>query len=207
MNTLHRKIKSRVLNPILAFLNDGVSPERLTLAIAAGLAIGIFPVIGVTTIMATVAALTLRLNLPAVLLANFAVYPLQIALLLPFYGLGAWITGLEPLTISTGEMAGMFGDAFWASFGHLWDITMGAVLAWSVICLPLAALLYACLMPLVRRLEISGSDTIDHADGDVAVSPRNRLESMKGITKLQPQPLACRLQLARCRALSTKTNR
>ena len=71
----------RLILPILNLLRQGITPEKIALSIAFGIALGVFPVIGATTLLCAAAAIVLRLNLPAIQLVNYFVYPLQIALL------------------------------------------------------------------------------------------------------------------------------
>jgi uncharacterized protein (DUF2062 family) len=81
---LHR----RLVRPVLDLLRQGVTPEKIALSLALGVALGVFPVLGSTTALCALAALALRLNLPAIQIVNYFVYPLQIALLIPFFRLG-----------------------------------------------------------------------------------------------------------------------
>src|SRR5580698_2056041 len=73
-------------------LSQGISPRRLALTLALGCAIGCIPVFGVPTLVCVALALVLRLNLPAIQAANYAVMPLQILLIAPFVRLGGWLT-------------------------------------------------------------------------------------------------------------------
>ena len=71
-----------VREKIVGFLKQGLTPRDLALTIALGSVIGVFPVLGMTTILCTLAAVTLRLNLPALQSINWAVAPLQLLLLI-----------------------------------------------------------------------------------------------------------------------------
>src|SRR5499433_449831 len=97
---LHR----RLVRPVLDLLRQGVTPEKLALSIALGLALGVFPVLGATTALCALAALILRLNLPAIQIVNYFVYPLQIALLLPFFRLGERLFHAPHLPISVSQI-------------------------------------------------------------------------------------------------------
>ena len=74
--------------PLLDLLRQGVSPGKIALSLALGVALGVFPVLGSTTTLCALAAFALQLNLPAIQIVNYFVYPLQIALLIPFFRLG-----------------------------------------------------------------------------------------------------------------------
>src|SRR5262249_31861133 len=78
----------RILRPIIELLRQGVTPEKMALSLALGVALGVFPALGWTTTLCAIAALVLRLNLPAIQIVNYFMYPAQIALLIPFFRLG-----------------------------------------------------------------------------------------------------------------------
>lgn len=89
----------RVLAPILAQLRQGTTPRQIAFTLAAGSVIGIFPVLGTTTVLCALLGLVLRLNQPIIQLVNYLVYPLQIALLFPFYRAGEWLFRQEPVPL------------------------------------------------------------------------------------------------------------
>ena len=57
--------KRRVVTPLIAQLKQGVTPEKLALTVALGLVLGIFPILGATTLLCGAAAIALRLKLGA----------------------------------------------------------------------------------------------------------------------------------------------
>jgi uncharacterized protein (DUF2062 family) len=143
----------KIIDPIVKLLRQGISPEKIALGMAVGVVIGIFPVIGSTTLLCTIAALLLRLNLPAIQLVNYLVYPLQIALLIPFFQFGAWLFGVDPLPLSAAQLMSMFKTDLWDTIRQLWDTTLRAIAAWSLICLPTVAGLYYLLKPLLKKIK------------------------------------------------------
>src|SRR3954453_19919619 len=96
--------RRKLVDPILELLRQGVTPEKLALSLAFGLGIGIFPVLGVSTVLCTVVAIVLRVNLPAIQLVNYLASPLQLALIIPFVRVGEPLLGLkeQPLSIKEG---------------------------------------------------------------------------------------------------------
>ena len=97
---LRRWFTVRVLEPLKAQLTQGVSPVRLAVALALGLTLGTFPVLGTTTALCALAALGLRLNQPAIQVANYLAYPLQLAAYLPLFAAGAALFGAPPVTFT-----------------------------------------------------------------------------------------------------------
>ncbi len=63
--------------------------------VALGFAVGMFPLLGVTTIACLLLARLLRMRQAPIQLGNYAALPLQIVLLIPFLRLGERITGAE----------------------------------------------------------------------------------------------------------------
>ncbi len=151
--------KRRIADPIVRLLRQGISPEKVSLGLACGIIIGVFPVVGATTVLCTIVAIIFRLNLPAIQLVNYLVYPLQFALLIPFFHFGDWLFGAEPLPFSAQELVALFKADFWGTVRQLWDTTLRAIAAWSLVCLPAVAALYFALTPLLRRLKLSRAST------------------------------------------------
>ncbi|MFP5305375.1 MAG: DUF2062 domain-containing protein, partial [Gammaproteobacteria bacterium] len=68
----------RVVAPIVAQLRQGITPEKIALTLALGAVLGIFPILGSTTLLCAVAGVWLRLNQPVIQIVNYFMYPLQI---------------------------------------------------------------------------------------------------------------------------------
>ena len=81
----------KVVQPLLELLRQGLTPEKIAFTIALGITLGVTPVLGSTALLCTLAAVAFRLNLPAIQLVNWLVYPLQLALLVPLLRIGAWM--------------------------------------------------------------------------------------------------------------------
>jgi uncharacterized protein (DUF2062 family) len=125
--------RRRLLDPILSLLRQGVTPEKLALSLAFGMGLGILPVLGLSTVLCTVAAVSLRLNLPAIQLVNYLAAPLQLALIIPFVRVGEHLIGAEaqPLTISAGFK--LLEAGVLTAVITLWDAIIHALLGWIVI--------------------------------------------------------------------------
>lgn len=105
---IRQYIHGKVIIPVTKLLRQGITPEKIAMSIAWGIVIGIFPVVGTTTLLCAIVAIVLRLNLPIIQLANWLVYPLQITLLLPFFFTGAYVLGSGPLTYDAQELIFLF---------------------------------------------------------------------------------------------------
>lgn len=143
--------KRRVLQPIVDLLKQGVTPEKMALSLALGAAFGVFPALGWTTSLCAIIALAFRLNLPAIQIVNYFMYPVQIALLLPFFRLGEKLFRAPHLPISVSQMYAMIHASVWGAIKLLWTTTWHAIVVWAMMAPMFVALLYAILLPLLRR--------------------------------------------------------
>ena len=147
-----RVFRDKIGRPILNLLKQGISPERLSLSIAFGAVIGMFPVLGATTLICAAVAIVLRLNQPAIQLFNYLVYPLQIILLIPFMSLGAFIFQGDPPPFSVQELGALFQQDFWGTVAAFFETILYASGAWLLVCTPLFAGIYALCVPILKRL-------------------------------------------------------
>ena len=132
----------------------GITPERLAFCIALGIAVGIIPALGITTLLCTLAAILLRLNLAAILAVNYFVHPFQIALLIPFIRAGEWLFGSRPLELSFKQIQKMFETDLLETVIGLWATTMRAIAVWLLVAPVVVAVVYSILRPLLRKLNL-----------------------------------------------------
>lgn len=142
----------RLVRPLINLLKQGASPEKLALSIAVGLVLGIFPGVGMTTILCTLAALRFGLNLPAIQLVNYFVYPLQLVLLIPFIRAGELLFHSARLPLSLSQILAMIRTDGWRSLKVLGWATAHAMTVWLLLAPPAMFLIYRALLPVMRRL-------------------------------------------------------
>lgn len=141
--------RRRVISPILGQLRQGITPEKIALTIALGAIIGVFPIIGSTTLLCAIVGLWFRLNQPIIQLVNYLVYPLQFLLLIPFYRAGE-VFGTPHLTLSIPQMIERFEAGAWQFMLDFGLIALGGVAAWCVIAPVVVAVLYFTLRGPLR---------------------------------------------------------
>ncbi|HRW63652.1 MAG TPA: DUF2062 domain-containing protein [Bacteroidales bacterium] len=126
------KIKNQLIHPVLKFLQQGVSPESLALAIAAGFVIGVFPVVGVTSVLCIIISVLLKLNVAVVLVVHYFVFPLQIILLIPYYRLGAFVFGIRKIIVEFHWQKLYLFDFLWQDFHLMLHLIIGALIVWFI---------------------------------------------------------------------------
>ena len=150
---MREKIHRRFVEPLLRLLRQGLSPEKLALSVAAGIALGVFPVLGTTTLLCALAAILFRLNVPAMQLVNYLVFSLQLALLIPFIRLGEFLYGADPVPLTLGQIQNLLRHDPGQAIAILAGSLLHATTAWFLIAPFAIYAMYRLFTPLFRRLE------------------------------------------------------
>jgi uncharacterized protein (DUF2062 family) len=135
---------------VVLWLRQGISPGRLALTLALGFAIGCIPVVGIPTVLCTVLAVVLRLNLPAIQAANLAALPLQMALVVPFVRLGRWLVCSAAGHVPAPRVLLHLRDLGLAA--QVGSLAGEALLAWLLVAIPAVLLITPVLAAMLRRL-------------------------------------------------------
>ncbi len=170
-------LRRRVLEPLKHQLAQGATPGRLALALALGLVIGSVPILGITALFCAAVAYVFRLNQPAIQVANYLAYPLQIALFIPFFHAGAQLFGAPKLSVSVSQLQSELSADLWATISRYSMANARAVGAWALVA-PLAvglvfivlrAVLARVPMPRPAATEAAVSELVDElAQAEVA---------------------------------------
>jgi uncharacterized protein (DUF2062 family) len=150
MNMMTLTSTDSIKQMVAAWLRQGISPERLALTLALGIAIGCIPMVGVTTALCMIAALALRLNFPVIQAANWASMPMQVALIVPFVRLGGRLFGF-----GSGreiELRMLLHLSPLQVFSLMGGLAAHALLAWLLIAIPAVVLMTAMLTVVLRRV-------------------------------------------------------
>jgi uncharacterized protein (DUF2062 family) len=145
-------LDNKVYQPLLGILKDGASPQKLAHAVAWGSIMGMFPIFGSTTIICIGLAFLFRLNHAAIQIANYAVYPLQFILLIPFIQIGLFLTGQ---TISTEELEvliDLMTTDIWAVLGEVGSILWAGLIGWTLVALPIYSVVYFVSFRLFKKV-------------------------------------------------------
>jgi hypothetical protein len=142
------------------WLRQGISPRRLALTLALGVAIGCVPVVGIPTLLCAALAFTLRLNLPAIQAANYAVMPLQLLLIVPFVRLGGWLMSSSPNHAAQASL--LLHTTPLKLVTQMGSLAGQALLAWVLIAVPAVLLLTFALTLVLRRIPaVSAAEVAD----------------------------------------------
>ena len=136
----------------VSFFSQGISPQKLSLAIAIGFCIGIIPILGATTLLCTGIALVFRLNMPLIQAVNYVVYPLQLLLFIPFLKAGTFISG-QQFNYSLTEIQYLIQHDLWNSILKLMYANVFGFLIWLISTPILFAFIYFPFYFTLKGLE------------------------------------------------------
>ena len=142
-------IQKKFILPLVNLLKQGMDPSRLSLALTSGAVIGVFPLLGITTVICGGVAAFFRLNHLAIQLANYIVFPMQLVLFFPFLTIGKAVTGNSLDEITKTKLVETFNLGFLPAVEQLTPYFLLASLGWTLALVPLFAILYFTLKHLI----------------------------------------------------------
>jgi len=145
-------LQKRLAQPILQLLTQGITPEKIALSLAFGIMLGVFPMLGTTSLLCLLVALVFRLNVPALQLVNIFMYPAWLALVVPFIRAGERLFGAPPLAMTRAQMLALAHSDFLHSVGVLGLSALRAAAAWLLVGPVGIVALYWILVPVIRRM-------------------------------------------------------
>ncbi|HTP49084.1 MAG TPA: DUF2062 domain-containing protein [Anaeromyxobacteraceae bacterium] len=151
-------LRRRVADPVMQQLRQGVTPSRLALSLAMGLVLSSMPLLGFTGAICIAFAAPLRLNQPAILAANYAATPLQVALFVPFFRAGSWVFGAEPVPLTLAQIRAEFDAGFFSAMAKYWDANLRAMAVFALVAPIATALLYLVLFQVLSRMPLPRSE-------------------------------------------------
>jgi uncharacterized protein (DUF2062 family) len=143
----------RVVDPLVAQLTQGVTPDKLAATLAVGTVCSLLPFLGFTSLLNLAVGLRLRMNQPILQTLNQLLGPLQLILIVGYVRLGEslWRAGENQFTVA--EVLRVFREAslgeFLQSFG--WA-GVHAFTAWALTAPLLIAVVYYATRPVMRKL-------------------------------------------------------
>jgi uncharacterized protein (DUF2062 family) len=121
------------------WLAGGAGWRRVVWALVLGAAAGVFPVLGLSTLLCAALAAGFRLNMPLAQSANWAMGPLPLLLWIPFLRLGERLLGAAPLPLSAQALRDLVADRGLYFAADLAGSMLHALLGWLAVCAVAAA--------------------------------------------------------------------
>lgn len=157
--------RRRLVDPLVALLTQGVTPDRLAATLAVGSVCSLFPFLGATSALNLGVGLWLRMNQPVLQGLNQLLGPVQVAMILVYVRIGERIwRAPEADRFSLGEMMRAFGELPFTGFlQRFGQAGVHAFTAWALTAPLLMAAIYLPLRPVFRRWATSGTSDRDRS--------------------------------------------
>jgi uncharacterized protein (DUF2062 family) len=144
-----RRIAAPAIKHLQVVMTCGLTPRKLAFTLCIGTALGIMPLLWGTSLVCILLAHLFKLNQVALQSVNYLFYPLQLALLAPFYKLGSRLFPWGP-PLPTHIFATVISSPG-SSLNILGWITLKSLAAWMITALPSALLVYGILQATAYR--------------------------------------------------------
>ncbi len=143
--------REKIITPVSGFLKEGISPKQLAMAFSIGIVVGIIPLLGCTTLICFALAFILRLNMAALQLTNYLIFPLQLLLFIPFFQAGGYLFSPLDIPLSAGQVSEMMSTDIMGAIRQLWFANLQALLVWLLLAIPSYFILYFTLLHILKK--------------------------------------------------------
>lgn len=124
------------LKQLKDILNQGLEPNQIAWCISLGLVFGVFPMIGITTILVALIALVFRLNIVLIQLIQWLLAPLQLLLLIPFFQLGQYCFGGNGEVINMELLKSTWDKGWFDATILIINLHKQAIFVWILFAIP-----------------------------------------------------------------------
>jgi uncharacterized protein (DUF2062 family) len=125
-------LHNRLIKVIRAQLVQGISQSDCAQAIALAITIGLFPIVGFSTLIITAIAYFRRLNQPIAQAFNWICGPIKLALIIPFIRVGEFLFGADRFVLNLRELSRQFYENSWATLSEFAWTFVHAIVGWVI---------------------------------------------------------------------------
>jgi uncharacterized protein (DUF2062 family) len=141
----------RVLDPVVAQLTQGITPEKIALTIAIGSAIAMFPVLGTTTLLCLIIGIFLRLNQPIIQTVNYLCTPVHFTFIWYSLRWGERLFGVTHSRLEFRTMWKLLHEHPIQFLQDFWVTVLHACVVWAILAPFWAFAVYYVLLPALRE--------------------------------------------------------
>ena len=142
----------RVLDPVVAQLTQGITPEKIALTIAVGSALALFPILGTTTLLCFLAGIALRLNQPIIQAVNYLCTPIHIPLIYVCVRAGEWLFAAPQRPFKIRVVAKLLWEEPMRFFNEFGATGFHAIVIWAIFVPFWITTLYYTALPILREI-------------------------------------------------------
>jgi uncharacterized protein (DUF2062 family) len=121
----------KIWDAIIGHIKRDQNPQALSTTAALGMILGLFPVVGTTTILCLIVSIVFKRNMIVIQLGNYLVYPLQLILFVPMIKFGSYIFKGPPMaSMQIGTSQNFF------VFREIWINCLYGIVLWFIVSIP-----------------------------------------------------------------------
>jgi len=143
---MKRILYQKVILPVMNQLKQGVDLKTIVKSLIVGLLIGIFPLLGTTTVLTILIGHFLKLNHISIQITHYLATPLQLILIIPFYRLGEKLFGVTPISLNLMLILDSFKQDFFASILMYGATGLRGAVVWCLV----SPILYLILFSIYK---------------------------------------------------------
>jgi uncharacterized protein (DUF2062 family) len=143
-----------VKDKISKLFKQGLSPIQLNQSIIVSGALSIIPILGVTTFILTALSIKRKLNLPIMIAISYLMWPIQIALIIPFIRVGEFIFSIPPTFHTAEEIVSSFQNNFFQTLSNLSFELLCGLGGWLFTVLPIAIGIYLVTLLFLKKKKV-----------------------------------------------------
>jgi len=141
-----------IVDPIVAQLTQGLTPEKIALTIAVGSSIAMFPLLGTTTIICLIVGVFMKLNQPIIQAVNYACTPIHIPFIFYSFYWGERIFGESHSRLEMRVMRRLLLDDP-LQFVRDYSMTaVHAIVVWAILVPFWGVAIYYIARPILREI-------------------------------------------------------
>jgi uncharacterized protein (DUF2062 family) len=144
-------VKHKILIPFRLVPKDGITPENLAFSVTLGIISGIFPVIGMTTVLSIVLTMLFRQNLLVVQSVQWILALVQVVLIIPFMQFGAFILNVHAFHINMAQISHAFQPGMLSGIKTVGIFHLYGILSWLILVIPASAASYYGFLFIFQR--------------------------------------------------------
>lgn len=142
---------NKFLIPFRLVPKDGLTPQTLAFSVTLGIISGIFPVIGMTTLLSLLLTMLFRQNLLVVQSVQWILALVQILLIIPFMEFGAYLLNQNVVHISMQQINHAFQPGMLSGIKTVGVFHLYGILTWLILVIPAGAVSYYGLLLIFQR--------------------------------------------------------
>ncbi len=144
-------IKDKILIPFRLVPANGLTPEKIAFSITIGILSGIFPVIGLTTILSLLLTLLFKQNFFVVQSVQWIMALFQLLLIIPFIQSGAFLLNHQILQINFEQIKLAFEPGIPEGLKTIGVLHLYGILSWSIVAIPLGLVSYLMFLAIFKK--------------------------------------------------------